>query len=68
MITRRRLYLFALQFPIALIVGALLYFAYSMRVHEQPSIDWLVAVILALLIDVVITLMNKRDEKRHQHT
>ena len=67
MITKRRFYLFALQLPITLIVGILLYFAYSMRAHEDPHIDWLIALSLGVLLDVVITMLNKRDEKRHQH-
>ena len=67
MITKRRFYLFALQLPITLIVGILLYFAYSMRFHEDPHIDWLIALSLGVLLDVVITMLNKRDEKRHQH-
>ncbi len=63
MFTKRRMYLFAFQLPITLVVGVLLYFAYSMRVHEDPHIDWIVAVPLGVVIDILITLLNKRDEK-----
>ncbi len=67
MFTKRRVYLFLLQLPITLIVGIFLYFGYSMRVHEQPQIDWFVAITLGILVDIVLTLINKRDEKHH-HT
>ena len=66
MTTKKRLILFAIQFPIMLVVGILLYFAYSMRVHDEPRIDWVVAILLAVALDVAITLLNKRDEKHHQ--
>ena len=66
MTSKKRLILFALQFPITLLVAALLYFAYSLQVHDQPRIDWIVAFIVAVMLDVVITAINRRDE-RHQH-
>jgi hypothetical protein len=68
MVTKRRLTLFALQFPMTLLVGALLYFAYSLRVHDNPTVDWVVAIVLALVLDVVITWLNGRDERRRQKT
>ena len=67
MFTKKRLILFAIQFPITLLVGTLLYFAYSLRFHEEPTVDWAIAVGLALGLDIVITLWNMRDERRHQH-
>jgi cell shape-determining protein MreD len=62
------MYLFAFQLPLTLVVGALLYFGYSMQVHDQPRVDLVVAIILGVLIDVVLTAVNKRDEKRHQQS
>ncbi len=67
MTSRKRLVLFLLQLPITLIVGILLTFGYSIRFHDQPSVDWVVAVILGVVLDIVVTLLNKRDEGRHQH-
>jgi len=64
--SKKRWILFAIQFPMTLLIGVLLYFAYSMQVHDQPNIDWVVAFVLAILLDVVITLINRRDEQ-HQH-
>ncbi len=68
MTAKKRLILFLLQLPITLIVGALLTFGYSVRVHDRPGVDWVVAIILGVLLDVVVTLLNKRDERRHQQT
>ncbi len=68
MVTKRRVYLFALQLPLTLVVGALLYFAYSIRAHESPQIDWPIALTIGVVIDIVITLVNKRDERRHQQS
>lgn len=51
-----------------LLVGALVYFAYSMRVHDQPRVDWIIAIALAVVLDVVVTLLNKRDEARQHKT
>jgi hypothetical protein len=68
MFTKRRVALFALQFPMTLLIGTLLYFAYSLRVHDQPTVDWVIAILLALGLDVVITWLNGRDERRKQKT
>lgn len=68
MISKKRFILFAVQFPIMLVVGALLYFAYSMRVHDLPRVDWVIAIALAVVLDVVVTLLNKRDESRQHKT
>lgn len=68
MTSKKRLILFAIQFPIMLLVGALVYFAYSMRVHDQPRVDWIIAIALAVVLDVVVTLLNKRDEARQHKT
>lgn len=61
--SKKRLLLFAFQFPIALVIGVGLYFAYSMRVHDQPTIDWVVAVAIAVALDVFFTWRNTRHEK-----
>ncbi len=65
MVTKRRLYLFAFQLPFTLVVGALLSFGYSMRVHDDPHIDLVAAIVLGIVLDIVITLINKRDEQQH---
>ena len=67
MISKKRVTLFLFQLPITFLVGVLLTFAYSMRVDDRPEIDWAVAVILAVVIDLVVTLLNKRDEKQHHY-
>jgi hypothetical protein len=55
---------FLFQLPVCLLVGVLLSFAYSMRVHDQPSVDWLVALLLAIGLDVLFTWRNSREEKK----
>ncbi len=67
MTANKRYTLFLFQLPIMLLVGILLSFAYSTQVDEQPGIDWLVAIVLALVMDVGVTLLNRRDEKRHPY-
>jgi hypothetical protein len=67
MTSKKRFILFLFQFPITLLVGILLTFGYSIRVHDQPGVDWPVAITLGIVIDVVMTVLNKRDERRHQH-
>jgi hypothetical protein len=64
---KKRFALFLFQLPITLLVGILLSFAYSMRVDDRPEINWAVAIILAIVLDFAITLLNKRDEKRHRY-
>ena len=66
MTSKKRMIMFAFQFPVTLLLGILFTFAYSMRAHEEPSIDWLVAVLLAIALDIVLTLWNMRDEKKHR--
>ncbi len=67
MTSKKRFILFLLQFPVTVLVGILLTFAYSVRFHDRPGVDWVAAIILGILIDVVATLLNKRDERRHPH-
>jgi membrane protein DedA with SNARE-associated domain len=62
--SNKRLTFFLLQFPVCLLVGVLLSFAYSMRAHDQPSIDWLVALSLAIGLDVFFTWRNSREQKK----
>ena len=62
--SNKRMAFFLLQLPICLLVGVLLSFAYSMRAHEQPSVDWLVALSLAIGLDVLFTWRNSREEKK----
>ena len=55
----------AVQFPVALLVGILLTFAYSMQVHEHPGVDWSIAIAIAVVFDVGATwLQNRRDKER----
>ena len=65
MTSKKRFVLFLLQFPITFLVGILLTLAYSIRAHDQPAVDWTIAIILGIVIDLVFTALNKRDEQRH---
>ena len=56
--------LFLFQLPVCLLVGVLLSFAYSMQVHDQPSIDWLVAVLVGIGFDVLFTWRDARKQKK----
>ena len=62
--SNKRLIFFLLQFPICLIVGVLLSFAYSMRAHEQPGVNWIVALVLAFVMDILFTWRSLRGEKK----
>jgi predicted PurR-regulated permease PerM len=55
--------LMAFQFPIALLIGVVLTFAYSMNVHEHPEVNWLIAVAFAIVFDVVVTWLQHRNDK-----
>jgi hypothetical protein len=57
---------YAAQFIPCLVAGVLMTFAYSMRYHEDPGVDWLVAFGLAIVLDLGVTWLNIRSEKRRQ--
>ncbi len=62
---KKRFILFSVQFPIMLLVGILLSFGYSLKFSDEPGVDWLMAVALAVALWAVVTFVNKRDEHRH---
>ena len=62
--SNKRLAFFLLQLPICLLVGVLLSFAYSMRAHDQPSIDWPIALLLGIGLDVLFTWRNSREQRK----
>ena len=64
--TKKRFILAAVQLPIMLLVGILFTFAYSLQFKEEPGVDWLMASIVAFAIWGIITVLNKRDERRHE--
>jgi hypothetical protein len=63
---KKRLIWFAFQFPITLIVAVGIYFAYSMQVHDQPTIDWVAAVAIAVALDALFTWRHTRHEKHEE--
>ena len=63
MFSKKRIMLMAFQFPVALLIGILLTFAYSMRVHEHPGVDWPIAIAIAIVFDVAITWLQHRNHK-----
>jgi len=67
MSSNRRFILFLFQFPITFLVGILVAFGYSVEFDEQPSVDWVVAIVLGIALDGVLTLLNRRDERRHRY-
>ena len=58
----------AFQFPVALLIGVLLTFAYSMQVHEQPGVNWSFAIAIAVVFDVTATWLQNRDDKKQPKT
>jgi hypothetical protein len=66
MLFKKILVRYAIQFIPCLVAGVLLTFAYSMRYHEDPGIDWLVAFGLAMVLDLGVTWLNMRQERRQQ--
>ncbi len=63
MFSKKRIALMAIQFPVALLIGVLLTFAYSMQVHEHPQVNWSIAIAVAIVFDVSATwLQNRRDK------
>jgi hypothetical protein len=65
MFSKKRIMLMAFQFPVALLIGVLLTFAYSMQVHDQPEVNWSIAIALAIVFDVAVTwLQNRHDKER----
>jgi hypothetical protein len=63
--SKKTLVFFLFQLPICLLVGILLSFAYSMQAHDEPSINWVIALLLALAMDVLFTWRSSREEKKH---
>lgn len=65
MFSKKSIMLMAFQFPVTLLVGVLLTFAYSMQIHEHPGVNWPIAIALAIVFDVVATwLQNRHDKER----
>ncbi len=64
MFSKKRIALMAIQFPIALLIGVLLTFAYSMQVHEHPEINWSIAIPFGIVLDVAVTWLQNRNEKQ----
>jgi hypothetical protein len=67
MFSRKRIMLMAFQFPVALLIGVLFTFAYSMQVHEHPGVDLPIAIALAIVFDVAVTWLQHRHDKEGSH-
>jgi len=63
---KRILIHYAIKFIPCFVAGILLTFAYSLKYHEEPGVDWLVAFGLAIVLDLAITWLNVRQENRQQ--
>jgi hypothetical protein len=57
---------YVIKFVPCLAAGILMTFAYSLKYHEEPGVDWLVAFGLAVVMDLVITWLNIRQEKHQE--
>jgi hypothetical protein len=57
---------YAIKFVPCFIAGVLLTFAYSLKYHENPGVDWLLAFGMAIVMDLAITWLNIRQERRQQ--
>ena len=66
--SKKRLMMFAFLFPLMLVVGILINLVYSLNYHEFPGIDWPVAILLALVLDLFFTWRYRRDLKDDQKT
>jgi len=65
---KKVLTLLAFLFPIGLIIGILVSFIYSLNYHEDPHVDWLVALSLAVIFSLFFTWYNRRELKGEQKT
>jgi hypothetical protein len=64
MITKKSLLFFAFVFPIAFVIGVLVSFSISLQFHEDVQINWFVVFGVAIVLDLIVTWRNNRDEKR----
>jgi len=65
---RKSLIFFSILFPLMLAIGLLVTFAFSLQFHENFRVDWLAAVIIALVLDIFFTWREGRDAKKQKGT
>jgi hypothetical protein len=63
MFTKNFVVYFAVLFLPMLIVSTLLNIAYSLQAHDYIQINWLIVMLLAIVLDALITWMQTRKEK-----
>ncbi|MDP2887269.1 MAG: hypothetical protein Q8P51_19870 [Ignavibacteria bacterium] len=66
--SKKRLMMFAFLFPLMLVFGILINLVYSVNYDEFPGIDWPVAILLAVFLDLFFTWRYRRDLKDDQKT
>jgi hypothetical protein len=63
---KKNLWFFAFVFPITFIIGLMVSFSISLQFEEHVQINWLIAVAVAIVLDLIATLRNNRDAKRQK--
>jgi hypothetical protein len=64
MFSKKYVVYFAVLFIPMLIVSTLINLVYSLQVHEYIQIDWLAVILLAIVIDALITWIQTRGEQK----
>jgi Ca2+/Na+ antiporter len=66
--TKKSPILFAFVFPLTFIIGILVSVLIGLRFHENVQLDWLVVFAVAIVLDLLITWRQNRDEKLQKGT
>jgi membrane protein DedA with SNARE-associated domain len=59
--SKKNFQFFALVFPVAFAIGILVSLSVSLQTQESIEINWLVVVIVAIVLDALLTWRNSRE-------
>lgn len=63
MFTKKRIAYFSVLFLPMLIVSTLINLAYSLNAHDYLQVNWPIVILLAIVLDALITLIQTRKEE-----